>query len=160
MGTPPRVWGRVKNLSSYRGGVRDTPTCVGKSYPCVLRCPQSRGHPHVCGEEKLCTKLYTILTGTPPRVWGRVKGCDKLITPLRDTPTCVGKRSSTTEQALSSWGHPHVCGEELSGLFFCNGQLGTPPRVWGRGKILTGIKSSNRDTPTCVGKRGKDSRGF
>ena len=70
-GTPPRVWGRVKTFCEYREFKGDTPTCVGKSIKKHFMVVDSKGHPHVCGEEKKNSRFFSFILGTPPRVWGR-----------------------------------------------------------------------------------------
>ena len=51
VGTPPRVWGRVKTVNKLLPMRGDTPTCVGKSNVVLAHDPSLKGHPHVCGEE-------------------------------------------------------------------------------------------------------------
>ena len=153
-GTPPRVWGRdhISGINPLQLG--DTPTCVGKSSASVNFAFSERGHPHVCGEEYHNVSLFSDVKGTPPRVWGRDHVQMVKIQTIWDTPTCVGKRYlAYRNDEARYWGHPHVCGEE--GLFCLLVYLckGTPPRVWGRVTEYGSNPDTQRDTPTCVGKR-------
>jgi len=45
-----------------------------------------------------------------------------------------------------------VCGEERSALERLALERGTPPRVWGRGTSIFVARTTEGDTPTCVGK--------
>ncbi len=90
-GTPPRVWGRGRQNKQRSLQARDTPTCVGKRPAKQTAKPTSKGHPHVCGEEKWPPSQNQGLLGTPPRVWGRATTILWKTKLYRDTPTCVGK---------------------------------------------------------------------
>jgi len=50
---------------------RDTPTCVGKRDFLSSNGFCTKGHPHVCGEERGFLIFAGFGVGTPPRVWGR-----------------------------------------------------------------------------------------
>ena len=133
IGTPPRVWGRVRLVYPGDAPDGDTPTCVGKSVQRFIDCTLTRGHPHVCGEESNPPRNAFHFIGTPPRVWGRVCGAGTKVVCNRDTPTCVGKSLRFYIRPTALAGHPHVCGEESFCLRSWSSQIGTPPRVWGRG---------------------------
>ena len=139
-GSPPRVWGRLSRQRAAVGGIRFTPTCVGKAQTDPLAVFGPLVHPHVCGEGDSSSWKTAQLSGSPPRVWGRL--VDLQIGPRRHrfTPTCVGK---ATVAAVP-----------------CTSVNGSPPRVWGRRVEQLVSRSRRRFTPTCVGKaqRGCPSR--
>ena len=56
--------------------------------------------------------------------------------------------------------HPHVRGEELAMSSNFLATVGTPPRAWGRESLSLSRRKSKRNTPTCVGKRLRGSRGL
>ena len=69
--TPPRAWGRHRNLRLSDGYLGNTPTCVGKT--CQGR------------------KSVGAVRETPPRAWGRPQSGASGKHSSRNTPTCVGK---------------------------------------------------------------------
>ena len=52
--------------------------------------------------------------------------------------------------------HENSCINCIGSLPFWN--LGSPPRMWGKGKVFGLSSKVQRITPTCVGKRLKDIR--
>ena len=93
-GSPPRVWGSLKDHYSATYPERFTPTCVGKPR---INHEEKRNfsvHPHVCGEACVRGLDEEPSRGSPPRVWGSpvVKGV--IVASARFTPTCVGKPES------------------------------------------------------------------
>ena len=89
-GTPPRAWGSASR--GYGNGCRrrDTPTCVGISYPTPPRRSSWPGHPHVRGDQPPSNPQEQLQRGTPPRAWGSVLLVQPGVGAGRDTPTCVG----------------------------------------------------------------------
>ena len=162
-GSPPRVWGRRSPPRLRRGGVRFTPTCVGKTIG-KRRCFSSRPvHPHVCGEDPNENLPANHQEGSPPRVWGRPTSGAGFSPSRRFTPTCVGKTRGLGVRRFAVSVHPHVCGEDDLFDFQLRLVRGSPPRVWGRLCWLAHFVASFRFTPTCVGKtacrRSRHSRG-
>ena len=172
--TPPRVWGRLIKREELQHELRNTPTCVGKTFMILGRDCGLGKHPHVCGEDP--ERLSGCGAGgeTPPRVWGRpsLAGVDQaqIETPPRvwgrlrlqlarqsiprNTPTCVGKTSGESEPLGQTEKHPHVCGEDRLGIRIPREVEETPPRVWGRPTEFRGESYIAGNTPTCVGKTG------
>ena len=75
-----------------------------------------------------------------------------------NTPTCVGKTQARPDR-LPEWRkHPHVRGEDPPWTAPGYQPAETPPRAWGRhsGYVMAWVDPGN--TPTCVGKTGKDPR--
>ena len=151
-GSPPRVWGNLKDVGIVFEGQRFTPTCVGKSW-CTL-APQSclPVHPHVCGEIEAIPQQTTRVSGSPPRVWGNLDLGNNVIEHRRFTPTCVGKSARILWQAAMTTVHPHVCGEIYQRQQALRLHRGSPPRVWGNLGTIKFDLHPIRFTPTCVGK--------
>ena len=92
------------------------------------------------------------LPETPPRLWGRRIDQILIAKPMRNTPTPVGKTSLSRQKHHDRGKHPHACGEDSSkNASNCPGSE-TPPRLWGRLKILNLALMRGRNTPTPVGK--------
>ena len=49
-GSPPRMWGILKDEGHTKNEIRITPTYVGNTCQTVLISTLGRDHPHVCGE--------------------------------------------------------------------------------------------------------------
>ena len=151
-GSPPRVWGKDIGKPFHIGIRRITPTCVGKRSQYANTTKRYKDHPHVCGE-KLKQKSFCVpLKGSPPRVWGKGIVSTSSFLFIRITPTCVGKRYQQYQNQFQQKDHPHVCGEKLKQKSFCVPLKGSPPRVWGKGKLAAYFCITVRITPTCVGK--------
>ncbi len=89
--TPPRAWGRQSVAGQVVNFVRNTPTCVGKTYS-TAGAPFLRWkHPHMRGEDFLQNQCRRRNEETPPRAWGRPAIADAQTYNGGNTPTCVGK---------------------------------------------------------------------
>ena len=131
-GSPPRAWGRLRVANPPCGGLRFTPTCVGKTYPPVCITVRPPVHPHVRGEDVSEHYWRLIAAGSPPRAWGRPRLGRRPVGPYRFTPTCAGKTPGLE-------GFPRL-------------RAGSPPRAWGRPVADEERPAGHRFTPTCVGK--------
>src|SRR5690606_33736642 len=94
VGSPPRAWGRDRELVERLECARFTPTCVGTRARRGSRRRRRTVHPHVRGDEKIVDPQNTDSTGSPPRAWGRGEGRTDSTDPGRFTPTCVGTRGA------------------------------------------------------------------
>ena len=95
--TPPRAWGRPMLPINNELVLRNTPTCVGKTWPVLKPRVLKWKHPHVRGEDSDPTVQVPFSKETPPRAWGRLM-CVLIVTHLcRNTPTCVGKTSLNSQ---------------------------------------------------------------
>ena len=152
IGTPPRVWGKLLQQACSVGRNRYTPTCVGKTMIGIPFAGHQKVHPHVCGENTSVPLSSGDASGTPPRVWGKqpVGSPDQPID--RYTPTCVGKTKWGNQIRIMGKVHPHVCGENWVLQFDGHTFQGTPPRVWGKHRMVHTSTNPDRYTPTCVGK--------
>ena len=152
-GSPPRVRGKADAVADVVQAIRITPACAGKRVVYQPRRKPRRDHPRVCGE-KLDTKMdKSGGTGSPPRVRGKGSVTTMMTAQSRITPACAGKRPSDRLVSYSDRDHPRVCGEKRHVLGFEHGDVGSPPRVRGKG-IPTHIGALRiRITPACAGKR-------
>ena len=112
-------------------------------------------HPRVCGEKGPVGCKKTCGEGSPPRVRGKVvRGMQQALR-YRITPACAGK--SLTIQKLSTLrkDHPRVCGEKLKIPCWIAPNVGSPPRVRGKGKNQPVRLLDGGITPACAGKSKK-----
>ena len=150
--TPPRAWGRQRDIRgpAFFGG--NTPTCVGKTVVCCLSCLVLEKHPHVRGEDAWMASWWAWTWETPPRAWGRRRQTCRRWPRWRNTPTCVGKTCGWPTSLRQKEKHPHVRGEDRCSSRLCALRAETPPRAWGR-RSHGGVRAGQRgNTPTCVGK--------
>jgi len=77
--TPPRVWGRPSFSDAFTFRQRNTPTCVGKTFPSCSSQKASWKHPHVCGEDDPAGTVNGVGAETPQRVWGRLGLVEKAV---------------------------------------------------------------------------------
>lgn len=68
------------------------------------------------------------------------------------------KTEQMSARAQKRGKQPHVRGEDFLCLPPRKPAMETPPRVWGRHLLAHTPDGSGGNTPTCVGKTGKDPR--
>ena len=89
---------------------------------------------------------------SPPRVRGKdppaaaMQGCPGI------TPACAGKSHSVTDANASSWDHPRVCGEKSTSEAQKSSDMGSPPRMRGKGSNDHQRTATGRITPAYAGK--------
>ena len=167
--TPPRAWGRQTFFTPKGVHWGNTPTCVGKTGPRLLKTAAIGKHPHVRGEDPQWPRPRRPLwetrgediahlgwqaagLETPPRAWGRPRQRVAHGLSSGNTPTCVGKTLNVDEIQNESEKHPHVRGEDAVVLQKPFNFVETPPRAWGRQAVNRGERAFIGNTPTCVGK--------
>ena len=121
-GSPPRVWGRLRNIIEKKKTDRFTPTCVGKTTYGGEHPAWYEVHPHVCGEDPGRRAIDIERMGSPPRVWGRHPKHRKDEASLGFTPTCVGKTYTIINISHAIYG--------------------SPPRVWGRRFLWSSVRQA------------------
>ena len=151
-GSPPRAWGKFRCFAGRRGLSRFTPTCVGKIVTFSHVNLSNTVHPHVRGENVSSFRRSLKSPGSPPRAWGKYGLVFDSLQSVRFTPTCVGKMVIQSIKALDRTVHPHVRGENYGLLKKYISLFGSPPRAWGKFRIMSRGTGSKRFTPTCVGK--------
>ena len=93
------------------------------------------------------------VTGSPPRVRGKALGCRSINDAIGITPACAGKRKRQSDHPSSHRDHPRVCGEKGIKTMQKVADMGSPPRVRGKGVENSGNLCLTRITPACAGKR-------
>ena len=71
-GSPPRVRGKLPELSWHFSYARLTPACAGKTPSAPPTYPESPAHPRVCGENVKTVWDWVSSLGSPPRVRGKL----------------------------------------------------------------------------------------
>ncbi len=128
-------------------------------------------HPHVRGDNIIAVFFADDRRGSPPRAWGQSTNTLVSITQLRFTPTCVGTIGNNTIQISHVSVHPHVRGDNPTGLgmpvnvtvhphvrgdnvelpWMMKKPPGSPPRAWGQCIESLLHYDHHWFTPTCVG---------
>ena len=140
------------------GATRITPAYAGKSTPLLLPKRSCRDHPRVCGEKCMALFKNWLVLGSPPRMRGKVGNavCGHALAGI--TPAYAGKRCERCDHRAAHQDHPRVCGEKLVSAIVYYTQLGSPPRMRGKGCILAGGVGAQGITPAYAGKRPANSR--
>ena len=133
MGSPPRVRGKERQQPRKHRVTRITPACAGKSLTIPKLTTRSWDHPRVCGEKSRVCPRSDPGTGSPPRVRGKARGCLRRPVSQRITPACAGKSRPLAGLPPAFQDHPRVCGEKCQSGAHQPVQLGSPPRVRGKG---------------------------
>ena len=68
------------------------------------------------------------------------------------TPACAGKRACRNGRCRCREDHPRVCGEKAQSRLSLCLQLGSPPRVRGKGLRISSKSWRSGITPACAGK--------
>ena len=153
IGSPPRVRGKVTQVTAIIALSGITPACAGKSKEQYGKKIFQKDHPRVCGEKPTSYCLPRHIMGSPPRVRGKVLGLPCLAIRFRITPACAGKRTVPELCAYTHKDHPRVCGEKVLRVKPPVDSAGSPPRVRGKdGELVVGAASTGI-TPACAGKR-------
>ena len=94
--------------------------------------------------------------GSPPRVRGKA-ACN---TPEHKkqgiTPACAGKSHTNLPTDSCTEDHPRVCGEKDKEQWQAKLDVGSPPRVRGKGRRSGASGRATRITPACAGKSSAD----
>ena len=109
---------------------------------------------HACGENLAASLAGLVDGGSPPRVWGKPASSPRWCLRSRFTPTREGKTCPRKEKVNRHPVHPHACGENVSAHGTEISAFGSPPRVWGKPSNPTLLTTTDRFTPTRVGKTG------
>ena len=132
-----------------------TPAYAGKrdGDDAVLACFWD--HPRVCGEKGLLSYKIDQTQGSPPRMRGKdplemFYGGQKGI-----TPAYAGKSNLLQYRQTPTWDHPRVCGEKDFKSAHPSQQLGSPPRMRGKGFRVVQRLLELGITPAYAGKSDK-----
>ena len=150
--TPPRTWGRLRDIVQNDPHRGNTPTYVGKTQVDARPDGTHLKHPHVRGEDVKDWIEARRKEETPPRTWGRHNSIGFLMPDDGNTPTYVGKTRRRVRGSWSSKKHPHVRGEDFRYKNSTAFPQETPPRTWGRLAEILVPTVLVGNTPTYVGK--------
>ena len=81
---------------------------------------------------------------------GDIKAAEGVL--RRITPACAGKRGTDRHAGGNGRDHPRVCGEKIQTEKNIILKGGSPPRVRGKGIVVTVDGTVIRITPACAGK--------
>ena len=128
------------------------PAQAGKRQCQHKRRQVQRDHPRVGGEKTNSDTDGFAYSGSPPRGRGKVHVLELHVVPSGITPAQAGKSSSMRAAVWSSWDHPRVGGEKMSGAISAEISLGSPPRRRGKATSFRIFVHSSRITPAWAGK--------
>ncbi len=144
MEIPPRVRGRVDDVSCGVLIPGNTPACAGKRKTILSRIKSRWKYPRVCGEEISVKTLSGSISEIPPRVRGRVACAGSDVIAAGNTPACAGKSFFYLESRFTPRKYPRVCGEETNEtLYFQRSRILDSPRP---GRMDTTVRPSKSNT--------------
>ena len=147
--------GKVENTVEKHTDHRITPAYAGKSYAPAFSFPILEDHPRVCGEKTVFRTNGPTTEGSPPRMRGKVIKQVLEMLDKRITPAYAGKRTTGKESKKRTRDHPRVCGEKKAFANEIEMELGSPPRMRGKGFVTLTYDNEHRITPAYAGKSMK-----
>ncbi|AAZ56966.1 conserved hypothetical protein [Thermobifida fusca YX] len=130
-GPSPRAWGSLGAPVAAGQCRRSIPTCVGLT--------------------EIADELRKRITGPSPRAWGSPPSAWTQVSSTRSIPTCVGLTEGSPRCYCENAVHPHVRGAHLGREASWMLSSGPSPRAWGSPPRFSGIPTTGRSIPTCVG---------
>ena len=152
-GSPPRMRGKVKQITSMERPVRITPAYAGKRKSPSAFAVNCWDHPRVCGEKKPRNYHPGQPLGSPPRMRGKAPSRPDKINGPGITPAYAGKSSCCPKKPMYKWDHPRVCGEKPCMTMETTLHRGSPPRMRGKDTWAETPDEGSRITPAYAGKR-------
>ena len=151
-GSPPRMRGKVRAKLAFARYSGITPAYAGKRttkpwHECVRW-----DHPRVCGEKEQREKSSLCQKGSPPRMRGKVRAKLAFARYSGITPAYAGKSQTYCFRSFLPGDHPRVCGEKGSLTRVCLVELGSPPRMRGKGWVVAVAVAFLGITPAYAGK--------
>ena len=107
----------------------------------------------MCGEKSYTVAFVILYAGSPPRVRGKVMAFSSSDSAFRITPACAGKSKILSSFPKQSWDHPRVCGEKWAAKYKNECNLGSPPRVRGKGEHRQTGDGRRGDHPRVCGEK-------
>ena len=144
--------GKASPLSSSSSPTGITPAYAGKSTSDRAAASSLWDHPRVCGEKLLPRAVLGPASGSPPRMRGKAPLTLNHKVVLRITPAYAGKRIIICPTSCPVGDHPRVCGEKGSLRRRATLNIGSPPRMRGKGKDSGGRRPHPGITPAYAGK--------
>ena len=108
-------------------------------------------HPHACGDKFGTNRGRFIREGSSPRVWGQGGTVRSGQARSGIIPTRVGTSPHFLTKEVTTWDHPHACGDKFLPTSSDCFLSGSSPRVWGQGFLSSERKTASRIIPTRVG---------
>ena len=129
------------------------PAGAGRSFRPFQSRTDGRYHPRGCGEKMLSEEVRNGGRGSSPRVRG--KGClkDKRERLTGIIPAGAGKRQRLAILGRGGGDHPRGCGEKDVVDFILVVELGSSPRVRGKGNRVVAHEVAAGIIPAGAGKR-------
>ncbi len=151
-GSPPRMRGKLYQMSLGYNYRRITPAHAGKTTRAPSLRPCRPDHPRACGENMSLRKRLKRATGSPPRMRGKRLGCLESLSREGITPAHAGKTVRPWSRISTFRDHPRACGEnKLRSPSFLP-TLGSPPRMRGKRPICLCSLQCQGITPAHAGK--------
>ena len=143
--------GKAERTLMGRDGI--TPAYAGKSVWYYPTRAATQDHPRLCGEKRPRLLRFCSVHGSPPPMRG--KALDKPFSQrrCRITPAYAGKREVCTDRTRSTKDHPRLCGEKALCKNVPPSQIGSPPPMRGKARVLRRWQSATGITPAYAGKR-------
>ena len=152
-GSPPHVRGKGLHILAHGLDVGITPACAGKRQGQVVPGFAFEDHPRMCGEKSATYSPFSHKIGSPPHVRGKDAVKRHSARGFGITPACAGKSTSALLFLSCSWDHPRMCGEKLAFSAVRVREMGSPPRMRGKGFPLLHFFVPAGITPAYAGKR-------
>ena len=152
VGSPPHVRGKGDAAHRCRPWLGITPAHAGKRlyYSCALATLED--HPRMCGEKQISVIFSRDKYGSPPRMRGKAFPDTVPIVGVGITPAYAGKSGEQSFREISTWDHPRVCGEKVIQVVPPAPQVGSPPRMRGKGREVDADLLHPGITPAYAGK--------
>ena len=136
-----------------------TPTRMGKRHEWMKPGCHPREHPHSRGEKHMTTAVIAFCPGPPPMHVGKNLQQPAAVLNFKEHSTHCGEKSREPSLYVAGEGTPPLTrGEKSSQNRIKTGNLGPPPRMWGKAWHIHHRKDTAREHPTHVGKRQRDDR--
>ena len=106
----------------------------------------------MCGEKEAAQLKVKYPAGSPPRMRGKV--AERLFAErlVGITPTYAGKSTRGHDAGKPAQDHPRICGEKYPVMDDAFIDMGSPPRVRGKGRFHCGLGQGKGITPAYAGK--------
>ena len=106
----------------------------------------------MCGEKVAMVTTAVSTPGSPPHVRGKELRVETCFADNGITPACAGKSNLFVFRRIEPKDHPRVCGEKLYTPCVIAPNVGSPPRMRGKGCNLARGVRPDRITPAYAGK--------
>ena len=101
-----------------------------------------------------------LIEGSPPRMRGKAVSPPGTLCHIGITPAYAGKRHPMQQRKTSSEDHPRVCGEKPRVSSPIGRQMGSPPRMRGKGTNFNRTRRATGITPAYAGKSEETADDF